>query len=559
MSENKHLIAPYGGALIDLLVPESRAAELKAEAAAMPSWDLGSRQQMQLALLMHGAYSPLAGFMKRADYEGVLSDMRLADGTFWPLPVTLDIDAATAAKLAPGASLALRDLEGVLLAVLHVEELWTPDREAEALALYGTTDGAHPGVDAILGHDRAVYVGGWIAGVEPPTHHAFKALRHTPAELRAQFSKLGWRQVVAFHTREPIHQAQQRLSLHVAREQTANLLLHPAVDETEDYYGRVRGYREVTARFPAQTTLLSIISLPQAGAGARELLLHAIARQNHGCTHMVWEDGAYDVQPQSLRALREAVGDALAIQLLACERWVYIEGLGDYRPAHMAYRGKGACEISRDELLGRLADGVGVPEWFSYPEVMKELEREHPSRARQGFTLFFTGLSGAGKSTIAKAVVAKLLELGGRPVSLLDGDVVRKNLSSELGFSREHRDLNIRRIGYVASEITKNGGIAVCAPIAPYQSMRREVRKLISQYGAFIEIHVATSLEVCEGRDRKGLYAKARAGLIKEFTGISDPYEAPEKPELRLDTQDLSVEEAAQQVFLYLEQQGFVG
>lgn len=559
MTDNKHLMAPYGGALIDLLADEARAAELKAEALSIPSWDLQPRQQAELGLLVCGAYSPLDGFMKRADYERVLSEMRLADGTFWPLPVTLDIDEAIAAKLAPGSLLALRDLEGVLLAVLDVEELWTPDREAEAIALYGTADRALPHVEAILGHGRAVYVGGRIIGVEPPTHHAFKGLRHTPAELRAQFAKLAWRDVMAFHTRDPIHQAQQRLSVHVARDHAANLLLHPVVDESEDYYGRVRGYREVAGRFPAQSTSLSLLSMPYRGAGARELFLHAIVRQNHGCSHMAWEQGAYDVEPEAVQELRGRAGDALGIELLPCERWVYIEGLGDFRPAHMAYRGEGAREISPEELCSRLAGGVGVPDWFSYPEVMAELQREYPPRASQGFTLFFTGLSGAGKSTIAKVVVAKLLELGGRPVTLLDGDVVRKNLSSELGFSREHRDLNIRRIGFVASEITKNGGVAVCAPIAPYRSVRREVRKLISQYGAFIEIHVATSLEVCEGRDRKGLYAKARAGVIKEFTGISDPYEMPENPELRIDTKDLTIDEAAQQVFLYLERQGFIG
>jgi sulfate adenylyltransferase len=246
------------------------------------------------------------------------------------------------------------------------------------------------------------------------------------------------------------------------------------------------------------------------------------------------------------------------VQLIAREPLVYVEDSAGFEPLAQVGAGARTQSIDEAELQRRLREGLEIPAWFSYPEIIAELRIRYPARSKQGLTLFFTGLSGAGKSTIAKAVLAKLLELGGRPVTLLDGDVVRKNLSSELGFSREHRNLNIRRIGYVASEITKNGGIAICAPIAPYAEMRREVRQMISQYGGFIEVHVATSLEVCEGRDRKGLYAKARAGIIKEFTGISDPYEAPENPELKIDTHGLTIDEAAQRVFLYLEQQGYI-
>jgi sulfate adenylyltransferase len=555
------LISPYGGVLADLFAGEARVAELKEAALSMPSWDVTPRQQADLDLLMSGAYSPLRGFMGQADYARVVKEMRLADGSFWPMPVTLDIGEALAAKLAPGQSLALRDLEGVLLAVLHVEDIWRPDRAAEAQALYGTGDPAHPGVAQFLARTQPVYAGGRVEGVEAVVHHSFTDLRHSPAELRHLFAKRGWTQVAAFHTAAPIHAAQRKLSARAAQELGTNLLLHPVVEEEEDYYYRVRCYRAVLDHYPQQTTQLSLLAIPSRGAGVRELLWHAIVRRNYGCSYLLWETGTeqgYDVGGAALEKAIRNYGDELGIEFVPREPLMYVEDSADFLPPAQVPSGARTRAMDQAELERRLREGLEIPSWFSYPEVIRELQARYPARAKQGLTLFFTGLSGAGKSTIAKAVLAKLLELGGRPVTLLDGDVVRKNLSSELGFSREHRNLNIRRIGYVASEITKNGGIAICAPIAPYAEVRREVRQMISQYGGFIEIHVATSLEICEGRDRKGLYAKARAGIIKEFTGISDPYEAPENPELRIDTHGLTIEEAAQRVFLYLEQQGYI-
>ncbi len=554
----KQLIPAHGGQLQVLMADAARAAELKQEALALPSLDLELRQQAELALLMNGAYSPLAGFMTQADYQAVLREMTLADGTLWPLPVVLDVNEALAAQLAPGKSLALRDLEGVLLAVLRVDEVWRPDRAAEARALYGEAGAEHPGVERVLNKTQAYYAGGRVEGVEAPSYHSFNALRHSPTELRAQFAKRGWAQVAAYHSIAPMHVAQAKFSARAARELGAELLLHPVVEEGEDYYYRVRCYRAALGHFPAQTTMLSLLNLPARGGGWREVLLHAIVRQNCGCGAMVWEVSTYGMTPREVAEAQQRLGERLAIRLLACETMVYVEERADYLSPAEVPAGARVREFGAEELQRRLREGLEIPEWFTFPEVAAELRARFPARAKQGFTLFFTGLSGSGKSTVAKAVLAKLLELGGRPVSVLDGDVVRKNLSSELGFSKEHRNINIRRIGYVASEITKNGGIAICAPIAPYTALRREVRQMIAQYGAFIEIHVATPLEVCEGRDRKGLYAKARAGVLKEFTGISDPYEAPENPELRLDTSQLTVDEAAQQVFLYLEQQGYI-
>jgi len=552
------LIAPYGGELAVLFANEARVAELKEAALAMSSVDLTPRQQADLDLLMNGAYSPLRGYMGQADYTRVLKEMRLADGTLWPAPVTLDVSEAAAEKLAVGQSVALRDQEGVLLAVLHIEDIWQPDRAAEAQALYGTTDPNHPGVDQLLNKTQPCYLGGRVEGVEAVSRHSFTALRHSPTELRQQFAKQAWVQVAAFHTAEPIHAGQHKLTMNAVRELGTNLLLHPTVEEEDDYYYRVRCYRGALEHFPRQTTLLSLLSLPVRGGGVREVLRHAIVRRNFGCSHLVWETGAYGVSAAELTDVTARYGDELGIALLAREPLVYVEDSADFLPAAEVPKGARALNLDGSELQRRLREGLEIPDWFSYPEVVAELRAYFPALSKQGLTLFFTGLSGSGKSTIANAVLAKLLEQGGRPVTLLDGDLVRKNLSSELGFSKEHRNLNIRRIGYVASEITKNGGIAICAPIAPYAEVRREVRQDISQYGGFIEIHVATSLEVCEARDRKGLYAKARAGIIKEFTGISDPYEAPQNPELRIDTDGLTVEEAAQRVFLYLEQQGYI-
>ncbi|MEK7322219.1 MAG: bifunctional sulfate adenylyltransferase/adenylylsulfate kinase [Pseudomonadota bacterium] len=551
------LIQPHGGQLRILFAGDAHAAELKQEALSLPSLDLDPRQQTELALLMSGAYSPLRGFMGQADYRRVLEGMALADGTLWPLPVVLDVGEALAARLTPGTALALRDLEGVLLAVLRVDEVWQPDRAAEVRALYGETDATYPDVDRLLTKTQAYYVGGRVEGIEAPSYHSFNTLRHGPAELRQEFAKRGWGQVAAFHTAEPLHVAQHKLSVRVARELGAALLLHPVVEEGDDYYYRVRCYRALLARSPAQTTMLSLLTIPARGGGWRELLLHAIVRQNCGCSAMVWQVGAYGLNASAAADQSEMAGK-LVIRLVACEPMLYVEERADYLPPGELPAGARVREFGAEELQRRLREGLDIPEWFSFAEVAAELRNRFPARAKQGFTLFFTGLSGSGKSTVAKAVLAKLLELGGRPVSVLDGDVVRKHLSSELGFSKEHRNINIRRIGYVASEITKNGGIAICAPIAPYTALRREVRQMINPYGGFIEIHISTPLEVCEGRDRKGLYAKARAGVLKEFTGISDPYEVPENPELRLDTSRLSVDEAAQQVFLYLEQQGYI-
>ena len=566
------LAPPHGGTLKNLLVPADQRDALKQESTQLPSWDLAPRQLCDLELLMCGGFSPLEGFLGEQDHAGVCRDMRLADGTLWPIPVTLDVSEAFAEQLETGGRVALRDPEGVVLAVLDIQDIYRPDREAEAQAVFGTNDPAHPGVAYLLQRSDPVYLGGRVHGLQPVTHYDCRHLRHTPAELRAQFERLGWRRVVAFQTRNPMHRAHQELTFRAAQDTQANLLIHPVVGMTKpgdiDYLTRVRCYEALLDRYPEQTTALSLLPLAMRMGGPRECLWHAIIRKNYGCTHMiVGRDhagpgndsqgkpfyGPFDAQ-ELLREHEEEVG----IRMVPFRAMVYVEDRAQYVPSDEVAEGEKVLDISGTELRRRLYEGLEIPEWFTFPEVARELRRSYPPRHKQGFTVFFTGLSGAGKSTIANVLMIKLREMGDRPVTLLDGDIVRKNLSSELGFSREHRNLNVLRIGFVASEITKNGGVAICAPIAPYRDIRREVREEIEPLGGFVEVHVSTPLEVCEERDRKGLYAKARRGEIKQFTGIDDPYEVPEHPEVEIDTREFTPDEAAQRIILKLESMGLI-
>jgi sulfate adenylyltransferase len=572
MSNADHLIAPHGGVLKTLVAGAERSAGLREASREWPSWDLTPRQLCDLELLMNGGFSPLDGFMARRDYEPVRDAMRLSDGTLWPMPIALDVPEVVARALQPGALLALRDAEGVMLAALHVEDAWQPDRDDEAQAVFGTTNREHPGVAALLERTHPWYVGGRVEGLQLPVHYDFRALRLTPSELRDEFTRLGWRRIVAFQTRNPLHRAHQALTLRAAVQADANLLIHPVVGMTKpgdvDHYTRVRCYQAVLPSYPKDAVKLALLPLAMRMAGPREALWHAIIRKNYGCTHLiVGRDHAGPGQdstgkpfygPLDAQELVRAHEQELGVGMVPFRNVVYVEDRDEYVPEDEVPAGARTLDISGTELRRRLNDGRELPAWFTFPEVAQELQRTQPPRARQGFTILFTGLSGSGKSTIANVLLVKFLEAGGRPVTLLDGDIVRRHLSSELGFSKEHRDINIRRIGYVASEITKNGGIAICAPIAPYDSVRRDVRAMIEPLGGFVLVHLSTPLEVCEARDRKGLYAKARAGIVQQFTGISDPYEPPEDAEVVLDTADFTPEEAAQAIILHLVREGYV-
>ena len=556
----------------ELYVSHESTQKLKVEAADLISWDLTPRQICDLELLMNGGFNPLKGFLSEADYNSVVETMRLEDGSLWPMPITLDVGEAFAEKLNIGQDIALRDQEGVILATMTVTDRWMPDKAKEAKLVFGADDLAHPAVNYLHNTAGAVYLGGPVVGIQQPIHYDFRARRDTPNELRAYFRKLGWRKVVAFQTRNPLHRAHQELTFRAAKEAQANLMIHPVVGMTKpgdiDHFTRVRCYEAVLDKYPAATTTMSLLNLAMRMAGPREAVWHGLIRKNHGCTHFivgrdhagpgknsVGEEfyGPYDAQ-DLFRTYQEEMG----IEMMDFKHMVYVQERAQYEPADEIEEGVTVLNISGTELRRRLSEGLEIPEWFSFPEVVAELRKTRPPRSKQGFTVFFTGFSGSGKSTIANALMVKLMEMGGRPVTLLDGDIVRKNLSSELGFSKEHRDLNIRRIGYVASEITKNGGIAICAPIAPYASTRRAVREDVEQFGAFAEVHVATSIEECERRDRKGLYKLAREGKIKEFTGISDPYDVPENPELRVETENVDVDHCAHQVLLKLESMGLI-
>ncbi|MGX9854356.1 bifunctional sulfate adenylyltransferase/adenylylsulfate kinase [Limimaricola variabilis] len=556
----------------ELYVSYESAQKLKVEAGTLVSHDLTPRQICDLELLMNGGFNPLKGFLSEADYDSVVETMRTQDGALWPMPITLDVSEKFAETVELGQDIALRDQEGVILATMTVTDKWVPNKSREAEKVFGANDSAHPAVNYLHNHAGNVYLGGPVTGIQQPVHYDFKARRDTPNELRAYFRKMGWQRIVAFQTRNPLHRAHQELTFRAAREAQANLLIHPVVGMTKpgdvDHFTRVRCYEAVLDKYPSSTTHLSLLNLAMRMGGPREALWHALIRKNHGLTHFIvgrdhagpgknsqGEDfyGPYDAQ-ELVRQHQEEIG----IEMVDFKHMVYVQEKAQYYPIDEVPEGSTVLNISGTELRRRLAEGLEIPEWFSFPEVVRELRRTSPERSKQGFTVFFTGFSGSGKSTIANALMVKLMEMGGRPVTLLDGDIVRKNLSSELGFSKEHRDLNIRRIGYVASEITKNGGIAICAPIAPYAATRRAVREDVENFGAFIEVHVATSIEECERRDRKGLYKLAREGKIKEFTGISDPYDVPESPELRVETEGTDVDNCAHQVILKLEQMGLI-
>ncbi|MFQ5644217.1 MAG: bifunctional sulfate adenylyltransferase/adenylylsulfate kinase [Thiogranum sp.] len=581
----EHFVPPHGGELVDLLVDDSSAEALKTESQSFPSLTLSQRQVCDLELLMNGAFSPLTGFMGQEAYESVVDSMRLPDGSVWPVPIVLDIPKNFAEKIEKGSKIALRDAEGFMPAVLTVEDIWQPDKGREAEKVYNTTSEQHPGVRYLNECVHPVYISGQLQGIQLPVHYDFESLWDTPEEMRALFRKMGWRRVVSFQTSKPMHRLQREITLQAAKDIQGHILLHPTVGMTKpgdlQYYARVHCYQAIRQHFPHNLAMLSLLPLAMRMAGPREALWHAIVSQNYGCSHMIIgpkhayppvgaglpANGAFEenISPPSFypeyaaQELLKEYADDLKIEIIPVEAMRYTPAKGKFLPvSRIEEHGLESVEYTDLQMKKDLAMGEDIPGWFSYPEVVRDLRNAYPPRSRQGFTLFFTGLSGSGKSTLAKIIYSKLVEGGGRPVTLLDGDIVRQHLSSELGFSKAHRNLNINRIGFVASEITKNAGVAICAPIAPYTTMRRSVREMIEPHGAFIEIHVATPLETCEARDRKGLYAKARKGEIPEFTGISDPYEIPEHPELRVDTTGLSPMEAAQEIYLYLLREGYL-
>lgn len=533
---------------------------------------LNQRQLCDVELILNGGFNPLEGFMGEADYNRVCHEMRLTDGSLFPIPVTLDIDVEFARQLQIGETIVLTDAEANPLAYMAIESLWKADKNLEAQNVLGTSDIRHPQVHILFEHSGEFYVGGKLTKVKDIIHHDFKQLRHSPEELKHCFRKLGWSNVVAFQTRNPIHRAHFELMQQALVKSGAKLLLHPVVGQTKigdvNHYTRVRCYQQIVGKFAEDSAMLSLLPLAMRMAGPREALWHALIRKNYGATaFIVGRDHAgpgndsagnpfYD--PYAAQELVKQHQGELEMEILTFSEYAYVENRKCFLPANELKADDKVLNISGTKFRSMLEQGEEIPEWFSFPEVIHELRKTFPPREKQGFTIFFTGLSGAGKSTLANALINRLQEFGDHQITLLDGDIVRTNLSSELGFSREHRDLNIRRIGYVASEITKHRGIAVCAPIAPYQAIRDEVRQNINEYGGFIEVYVATPLAICETRDSKGLYQLARQGVIKNFTGISDPYEEPVTPELKIDTSQTSLSEAITMIIAYLHASGYI-
>lgn len=566
------LNTPYGGTLVNLLVDDARAAEMKGQAKDLASLTLDERALCDLELLANGAFSPLTGFLGKADYDRVVGEMRLADGTLWPLPVVLPVVPGDG--VAEGKTIALRDVYGNLLAFLHIEQIYAVDKEAEARGVFGTNDAKHPSV-AYLNRIPGHYAAGRLEVLRTPPHYDFVELRRTPAELRQHFESLGWSKVVAFQTRNPLHRAHEELTKRAAKQIGGGLLIHPVVGVTKpgdvDHFTRVRCYRALVDNYyDPGSVVLSLLPLAMRMGGPKEVLLHAIIRRNHGCSHLVVgrdhagpgkdSTGKPFYEPYASQENMAKYGPEIGMGMVDFKMMVYLPESDSYCPVDEVPEGVKTANISGTQVReDYLAKGKPLPEWFSRPAVAEILREANPPKFLQGLTIWFTGLSGSGKSTVAHGLVERLAEFG-RNVSTLDGDEIRTHLSKGLGFSKEDRDTNIRRVGYVAGLVSQHGGTVLCSVISPYRQTRDEARALSK--GNFVEVFCDTPLDVCEKRDVKGLYAKARNAVAEGkpmgFTGVDDPYEPPLNPEVTLDTSKLSVEQCVDQIIEKLLELGYI-
>lgn len=567
--------APHGGVLKDLIARDApRRQELYDEAEKLPAIVLSERQLCDLELILSGGFSPLEGFLNQKDYDGVVSDNRLADGNLFSIPITLDVSQQTidTEGVKPGARIALRDFrDDRNLAIITVEDVYRPDKQKEAKEVFGG-DPEHPAVKYLFETVQEFYVGGKIDAIDRLNHYDYVGARYTPAELRLQFDKLGWSKVVAFQTRNPMHRAHRELTVRAARARQANVLIHPVVGLTKpgdiDHFTRVRVYQALMPRYPNGMAVLALLPLAMRMGGPREAIWHAIIRKNHGATHFIVgrdhagpgknSKGEEFYGPYDAQYAVEKYKDELGIEVVPFQMMTYLPDTDEYRPKDEVPEGIRTLDISGTELRKRLRTGQEIPEWFSYPEVVRVLRESHPPRNKQGFTVFLTGYQNSGKDAIARALNVTLNQQGGRSVSLLLGETVRSELSSELGFSQEDRNKNIGRIAFVASELTRAGAAVIAAPIAPFESGRKQARELVEKSGSFYLVHVATPLEYAEKTDKRGIYAKARNGEIKGFTGVDDPYETPEKADLTVDLSKSNVRTAVHQIVLLLEASGLL-
>ncbi len=567
-----NLITPYGGKLVDLVVKGAERDELITRAGQLPSIKITMRNLCDLELIATGGFSPLTTFMGKADYERVLREMRLADGTLFPLPITLTADPKELPTV--GEELALRSANFDLIAVMRLDEVYHWDAETEAALAYGSTDTKHPMVSE-MGRWNKVCISGPMKVVNLPKYYDFVDLRLTPAQVRERLEKMGNDNVVAFQTRNPLHRIHEELTKRAAAQVNGSLIVHPVVGMTKpgdvDHYTRVRTYKAlVDNHYDKNSTMLSLLPLAMRMAGPKEALLHAIIRRNHGANHFIVgrdhagpgndSTGKPFYGPYDAQELMKQYEHELGVKMVPFEMLVYLPDEDRYVEEKDVPKGAKVANISgtqvRDDYL---AKGRLLPEWFTRPETAEILREMYPPRHKQGFGIWFTGLSGSGKSATTQVLTTLLLERG-RETAILDGDVVRTHLSKGLGFSKEDRDTNILRIGFVAGEIVHAGGIVICAAISPYRATREEARKMVGEN--FIEVYMDTPVEVCEQRDVKGLYAKARQAMADGkpmgFTGVDDPYEPPIKPEISLKGYDSTPEDNARIIIKYLEEQGFL-
>lgn len=533
---------------------------------------LTKRQICDLELILNQGFAPLQGFMCQDDYNNVVENMRLANGALWPMPITFDVSKEFADKTSIGSKIVLKGQEWHELAVLEVEDIWKADKTLEAQKVFGTTDTLHPGVNYLFNETKEYYIGGKVTKIALPTYYDFTDIRKTPAELKQYFKEKGFNRVVAFQTRNPMHRAHVELTMRAAKIADAHLLIHPAVGLTKpgdvDHFTRVKCYKKVIAHLAADAATLSLLPISMRMAGPREAVWHALIRKNYGATHFIVgrdhagpgkdKNGKDFYGPYDAQKLARLYENEIGLTIIPFNEMVYVEDEQKYLPVDEVPESAKVLNISGTQLRKMLQEGLPIPEWFSYAEVVAELRKSFPLRDKQGVSIFFTGLPSSGKSTIANALAIKLTEIQNRPITILDGDLVRTHLSSELGFSKEHRSLNIRRIGFVANEIAKNGGIAICGAIAPYQKDRDYNRNLVNANGYFLEVFVSTPVEVCAQRDVKGLYAKALSGQLQGFTGVNDPYETPKNPELVIDASKLSIENAVDLIIDHLKQGGYL-
>lgn len=564
------LISPYGGSLVDLRPSREARQELLERARHLPSIQLSERSLCDLTLLATGAFSPLDRFMGHGDYRRVLEEMRLTSGHVFPIPITLPVEPDPR-MIALDREIALRDSHNNLLAVMTVEEIYDWDLEEEARKVYGTTDPRHPLV-AEMHRWGQVYLSGPLQLLDLPARHDFRELRLTPPQTREALERYGRGNVVAFQTRNPLHRVHEELTRRATDEVDGVLLLHPVVGLTKpgdvDLFTRVRTYKALTRRYyPRDRVFLALLPLAMRMAGPREALWHALIRRNYGANHLIvgrdhaspGEDskGQPFYGPYAAQDLVLQHRDELGVDLVPFRELVYLPDDDRYEEVSKVPAGARTLSISGTQVReDYLAEGRRLPSWFTRPEVAAILAEAYPPRHHQGFCIWLTGLSGSGKSTTAE-VLTRLLEERGRQVTVLDGDVIRTHLSKGLGFSKEDRDTNVRRIGFVAGEVVRHGGAAICAAVSPYRATRNEVRSMVGSE-QFIEVFVDTPLEVCEERDPKGMYAKARSGEIRDFTGIDDPYEAPEDAQLVLDTVERTSVANGKRILEYLISEGFV-